>query len=185
MRPPRYDKILSAVARLDADPEAVQGLVQEVRSGLLKLAHQPRRTAKQAREATSLTRTVKALPVRLVAGGRKTLGDVLDDVRAATPPDLLDDLGPGNFYRTGPFLRLGQLPVSTFSDGIPDTRLADLFPVFGEAAEKRLPVSPPGRHSHTFWMHFSKSWWSALLYTKYSASTKATATGREACDVLG
>jgi hypothetical protein len=180
-----YETILSAIARLDADAEAVQRLVQEARSELLRLSRQPKRTRKQTQSAISLTKQIEALPLRLVAGRKKSLGELLRDIKAATSADLLDELKPENFYQSGPFMRLGNLPVSRSAEVPAVTHLRDLFPVFGEESRKKIPINGPSLASHTYWMHYSKSWWSTLLYTRYSASTNTTATGWEACDVLG
>ncbi|HYM10950.1 MAG TPA: hypothetical protein VEU62_09460 [Bryobacterales bacterium] len=184
MRTPRYETILSAVARLDADPAEVQATVTGVRSGLMKLSHRPWRTLKHARSAASLTKQIEALPLRLVAGGKKPLGEVLRDLKAATPARLLSGLGPQNFYTTGPFARLGNLPVSASADEPTGVRLRNLFPVFGEESQRRVPVAGLTRRSHTYWMYYSHSWWSALLYSRFSASTRAAVTGWEACDLL-
>jgi hypothetical protein len=180
----RYDSILSSLARLDAEPGQLQLQVDGVRTGLLALSTGCSRSKKHAERAARLYGQIEALTVRLAAGKKKSLGDVIKDLRKATPPDLLADITEENVYRTGPFLYLGNLPVGV-NGSAGSTRLRDVFQVFGSAGQRRLPRSTGHPMCHTLWVYEEQSWWSTLLYNHYSASTWTTATGWDACDLLG
>jgi hypothetical protein len=176
--------MLSAVSRLDAEPAVVGYLVDDVRRALRAVSGRGKGTRQERALARGLVKELHALPVRLVAGKRLSLGKLLKDLEAAVPPKLLDALEADAFWRMEPFNMLGNVPVGT-GDDASGTRLAQVFPVFGRSAQGKVPVRSGARRSHTLWMHYSKSWWSAVLYTKYSASTWTTATGWDACDILG
>lgn len=103
---------------------------------------------------------------------------------------MLDAADQQNFWNLPPFAALGRIPIARGADdaiALDATRVADLFPVFGTVREheERIPVFGPDHRGHTFWMYWSSSWWTSLIYSKYSAKTRATADGHDAAELAG
>lgn len=184
MKTLRYETIVESLGRLDAPATEVSRLVDAARQAVRANTHAPKKKSPESKNAAALQKAVAALPVRLVAGKKTNLGTILRDLRETTPSATLKTLTAERFYQTEPFRTLGNLPVATDSGPVV-TRLRDVFPVFAHQSGGKLPIGGRSKHSHTYWMYYSNSWWSVGFYNHYSASTHATATGWEAVDILG
>lgn len=173
--------------RIAVAPELVRELVEDLREAVLATArHDKRAPARQKKLFASL----HALPTISTKGTQRPFGALLEDVRRSATAEMLEAVDQRNFWTVPPFHALGRIPIARSADeatAIDSTRIADLFPVFGNVTEReeRIPVFGPDRHSHTFWLYWSNSWWTTLIYSKYTAKTRATAQGYDAAALAG
>jgi hypothetical protein len=176
-----HEEILSAVKRLDANPEELTIAIDQWRRELLSRT----RGGDDRKSGIALLKELLGLRVRLVSGGTKDLATLLTDLKASIAPEAFNRIGSHSVWDEGPFRALGALPVSRDDSGLNQTHVRDLFPAFGEELSRKIPVRRREDKGHTYWVNMSKSWWTTLLYTRYTASTRTTASGWEACDILG
>lgn len=181
-------EIVSSLERLNAPPEEVRFIIIQLWEKLDSQRTEP--DDKLAEESKDLFLRLHDLPVIMGGKKQKTFGQVLSDLKEATPEGFLSDLTPDNFYQTFPFDRLGKLPVASTDDEaakINVTRIRDLFHVLKSHSVTLQPV--PGlddnRKANSFTIEQEHDWWTFLVYSEYSASTRVYAKGWDAADHAG
>lgn len=179
------DTITSAIQRLDASGSEVKRIVQAVVEQL-QPTDEPEALRQRGKQGAGAFQALDELPVALVGGKRRTLRQVIGDMKEGVDPEEERTITARRIWDDGPLAALGRIPVATRSDAMPDAdRVRDFFPILGERSDMGGPVFGPNPRGHTFRYNFHKSWWTALVYTRYKAETQGWASGLEAAAVKG
>ncbi len=178
--------------RIDAAPADVEALVRQLLSAALEQNPANEREIDNRRRAQSARLWQRLRELRVVGPDESiTLDALLRSIQSEVSADIANALTPRTLWTTPPYSTLGGIPIAT-SDAeaaaISAPRVRDFFPAIeGGRAEASYPIfgAEPAGGGNTWWMHYSNSWWTALLVTQYRAHTSTTADGWEAADLAG
>ena len=187
------NKLIASIERIDADPNQINHLLQQLSRVLLAQSEREGKTADRREgepeddERERLEKALNSTRVILTTGRTTTWGKLVRDLFKNLPNELLNNVTKENIYQMWPFKDLGNIPIATTRTATeaPDvTRVRDLGQLLNGSSQTRLSLVRPDVRSQSITIYMHKEWWTfPFVITQYIASTRVTADGLDAADL--